>query len=591
MGAFFVRRALTSTGVVAMAALVAVGCGGSGGGGAAGGAGAAASGDGGVLDYVPQDTVVYFTADADFDGDNWKQADEHGKKFDGYEEQRDKALAEAFKGEDGEEDVKWEDIKPWLGDTIGGAFWGSLSSDEEDAEDGKADMNGVVWAQVKDKEKAQSFIEDEGGKKTGTEGDFTLYEDETTEEGEDPTLMALGEDIVLIGETEADLKRSIKAKDGDSVLDDEGTKSVAEEIEDDALMAVVVSGEGVREAIKDGSEDEESTRKALGIKQVKAFEGLSFGVSANDEGFQLHGYAGFDKDELGDEELGGEFEPTLLRDLPADTMLAIAAEDLGAQLKKVTEAIADSDKEAAEGVAQLESVLGVSIDDINDAYKGQFTLSVGSETEGAGDGAAAGIVGALPAVSLVTEVGDEAKAQTVTEKLIGLSQLQAGTPPKDVTVGEIEGKEASIGGMSVIAGTGDGHSIITTSRSFIEALGGDDTLDGDDSFNENWDAAEAPDEVAGAFYLDVQKAIEFAKGLGQDPEAAGVDTSPLGALVGWANVEDDSVSFDLFMRVEEGDEGDSADEAADTTASTTEDESGDTTSTTETTTSTMEDEG
>lgn len=545
MGAFFVRRALASAGVLAVAVFVAAGCGGD----DSKGAGAAAA-SGGLLDFVPQNTVMYFTVDADFEGENWKQAEEHAKQFDGYEKQRDKALKEAFEGDDGEEDVQWADIKPWLGDTFGGAFWGDVS-ENGDSKDGTADMNGVVFADVEDRAKAEDFIEEQNAKKTGSEGDFTFYEE--AEKGEDPTVIALSDDTMLIGEKKADLQRSIDAKDGDSVLDDEGTKNVAEEVEDDALMALVVNGAAVRDAIEAGAEDEQQAKQALGIKQVKAFEGMSLGVTAEEDGFRLHGYAGFDEDELGDEKLAGEFEPTLLEDLPGDTMLALAGEDFGGQLKKAVEAVADSDKEAAEGVAQLESVLGVSIDDIQEAYDGQFTLSAGSKTEGSGSGAAAGIAGAVPPVSFVTETSDEEKAQNVTEKLIGLSQLQSGTPPKDVTVGEVKGKEATIGGMSLIAGTGDGRSIITTSRQFIEALGGDATLGEDDTFADNWEAADAPDEVAGAFFLDIQKAIALAKNLGQDPDASGVDTSPLGPWVGWADVEDASVSFDVFMRIEEGD--------------------------------------
>ena len=548
MDVSLVRRVAAMFCVLALATAVAAGCGEDG--GSSDGAGSAAS-SGGLLDYAPKDTIFYATVDLDFDGDAWGKAKEHAQQFEGYEKQRDEMLKELSGGSD--EKLTYEqDFKPWLGESAVVA----ISMPEGDGKSKTAEAGGdeagtdtepnvVIVAQVKDKAKAEDFLKAREGKKGKTSGDFTYWEDTKVSEDEaatdDAGLIALSDEVLIGAETEAEIKDAIDAKDGDNVLDNEGTEDVAGEIEGEALVAGVVVGGSVRAALKEASkEDAEAFKQLMDIDQVKAFEGMAFGVTAEDDGFKLHGFAGFDDSKLTDKIPTGEFEPTLLQDLPGNTALALTGTNLGEALKQVADAVTEQSKEAAEGKSQIEALAGVTVEDLAKAYGGQYVLAVGDKADG----------GPVPPITLITENEDDSKAKSVTEKLIGLTQL-AGAAPKDVKAGDVDVKEANLGGVNIAAATHEKHSFFSTDSKIIGSFGEGDTLGDADSFQDAWEAADAPDKVTGAFFADVQALYGLAGTLGAGDALKGADTEPLGSWVGWANTEEDSVTFDLFMQIKE----------------------------------------
>ena len=513
---------------VATAALVAAGCG--------GGSGASdAAKNAKALDYVPKDALGYVIVNTDFDGDAWKQFDDLAVAFDEDFKSVGSQVEKSF-STDSDDKIDFEkDVEPWLGENAGAAVL-SVGGDE-----GATDAEALIWIEITDRAKFEDFAKDRGAKKDGSEGDFDIWAD-----GDD-TFLAVSDDLVITTDgTKKDLT-SIVSYDGDSITDAEGVDDVAGEVEGDTLAAFVLSGPGLRAAVKDVDQLESLSN----AKELKEFDGLSFGFGAEDDGFRIHGYAGG----IGEVKNASN---DVFKDLPGTSLLAVGGNDLGGTIKEAAETLGEDNAQVQQSVGALSGALGVDLDDLAEAFSGEFALSIAGGDEvlgqiaGGAMGAAmgAGVGGVDPAaiaktgsLTLAFEAGDTT-AETM-DKLVGAvgGLTGAGAAPKSGTSGDFETKTFTAGGLPVTAASSDDVAALSVGTD-VFAKWGEDTLGDNEAFKDAWKAADAPDDVAFSFFADfgrIAKVIDLKSGEGVTP----------GGWVAWAEGDDDNATFDVFMHVDE----------------------------------------
>ncbi|MCW2950394.1 MAG: hypothetical protein JWN41_1407 [Thermoleophilia bacterium] len=512
--------------VVVGAALAAAGCGAS---SSSGGASSAAK-SGGALNLVPKSAIGYATFDTDFSDDNWKQFDREATglypRFTSVSAQVTKAFASSSKKVDFHDDVD-----PWLGKTAGVALLRMKSHGRS--------ADAIAWAEVDDRAKLEKFATDQGLEKGSTVGDYTEYSDKKS-------WIGVSDDLVLLGSSKRTLESTIKHS-GDSISDADGVSKVAEEVGDDTLVAVVLSGGGVRSALQTDA----APKSLKSNKLLKDFKGASFGLKAEDKGIHVHGYAASSG-------IGTNLENTdnkVFKDLPGSTLLALGGQDLGGQLKTGLESYGKSNRQFQQQLGTITGVVGVDLDDLASAFGGEFALGVGADTTGLqtlvgsiagaalGGGAGhltPGLLAKSGTLTLAFENADSTGA-TVDKLVAAAGGLTQSGAPKAGTVGAFATKTVTVRGIPITSATSKDVSAISVGTN-VFAKWGTDTLGDSAAFTSAWKAADAPSDVAASFWLDWPRISKLA-GLGTSTKA-----TP-GGWVGWATSASDHGTFDLFMHV------------------------------------------
>ena len=509
-------------------ALVAAGCGGSGGSGAT-----AAAKDSKGLDLVPKTAIGYVTIDTDLEGDNWKQFDELATAFDPEFKGITSQLNDVV---DGEDDVKWKDVDPWLGESAG---VGILS-----AKDGE-DADVIGWAELEDKAKFESFAKDQGWKKGKKAGDYETYTDPKDESNN----VAYSDDLIVLADSRAKLEKAVKY-DGDSITDADGVGDAVDEAGDDALATIVLSGDGVRKAVA-SSKDLASLKDA---KQLKDFKAASLSLAAEDEGMRLTGFVSSDGDQKAE-----NTEHKVFEDLPADTVLAFGGDDFGGNVKDIAEQAGKENAQIQQGIGAAEAALGIDLDDLEKNLDGEFVLGIASDDAGlgaiAGNAVSAAMGGGAsdldPAAlaksaSVILAFEETGKSSETLEKLVQSGGALAGATgaPKEGTSGDFETKTLSLAGFPVTTASSDDVAALAVGADPFAEWGGDETLGKLDTYTDAWKAADAPDKSAGVIWLDVARIAKLAG-------VESGDKRKLGGFVGWAEADDSNAKFGAFLHIPE----------------------------------------
>ncbi|MCZ4495766.1 MAG: hypothetical protein JWM25_349 [Thermoleophilia bacterium] len=520
------RRSGIAAAVIASSALIAIGCGGS------DSDAASAAKDSQALDMVPATALGYATVDIDFDGEGWKQFDKLATAFDADFKGIQDVLADESTGDDDDSDLSWkEDFEPWAGDSAGGAVT-TVSADGKSAK-------GFVWVDVKDKAEFEKFAKREDYKADGKVGDFDVWVDE------DDAFFGVKDDLLILA-TERKTLDATATFDGDSITGVDGLDNVVDEAEGDSLATLVVNGAGVRDALKD-NEQYATIAKAVDLKD---FTGMSVTFAAKDNGLSVHGYVqGLSKD-------GKNSGNELFRSLPENTLLAIGAQDLGGGIKSAVDSAGKDNAQVQQVVGGLAGVLGVDIDDLAEALKGEFALAVSADDAAlgalaggvAGAAMGGGLGGINPAaltksgnVTLAFE-NEDTTVETLDKVAAAVGGL-TGSAPVTGTSGDFETKTFTVSGLPITAASSDEVAAISIGQDVFTNWG-DTTLADSDTFKDAWAAADAPDDVAASFWLDWSRVSGLL-------DVKGSNKMEAGGWVGWLDADGDAVSFDVFMHVDE----------------------------------------
>jgi hypothetical protein len=522
------KRGGIAASAITVAAFVAAGCGGSGGSGAS-----SAATDSKALDFVPKDAIAYATIDTDLNGDGWKQFDELATAFDSEFKGVAKEIEDSADG-DKKQSYK-DDVDPWLGDSAGAAL--------VSVKDGE-DADYFMWAELDDKAKFEDFAKDEKWKSGKDIGDFKTYSDPEDESNH----VAYSDDLILLAPSRASLEKHAKY-DGDSITDADGvTDAIDEAGGDDALVTVVLSGDGLRKVIKDTP----SLKSIAGNQQVEDFKAAAFSLGAEDEGVRVSGFVGSD----GDDKMKNGEHP-IFKDLPANTIAAFGGDDFGGTAKQLVDEAGKDNKQIQQGVGAAEAALGVTLDDLAKALDGEFVLGLSADDEGlaslvgsaAGAAMGGGTAGLDPGKILSSgtlmlafeETGDT--GETLGKVLSSGSALMGATAGKPSAMGDFQAQTMTVSGVPVTSAASKDLSIIAIGKDVLGTWG-DETLGDADAYKDAWKAADAPDESAGLFWVDA----------GRLAKLAGVksgDKRELGGLVGWAEADGSNAKFGAFMHIPE----------------------------------------
>ena len=526
--------------VIVGSAFIVAACGGSDSGAAK------AAKDSTALDFIPKDALGYVTVDTDFSGENWSNVGDLAKAFDPDFKAIDEQLADQADGDD--VDFQ-EDIDPWLGES-GGAAILSVGGDHEKMSDEEMDSMSTdslddakmfVWLEVDDRKALEDFAKEQGAKEGDDVGDFTVW---TSKSGDN--VIGVSDDLAIVTDSE-DMLTEVVEYDGDSIKDVDGIGDAIDGVDGDSLGTLVISGDGLRAVAKDN----EQLSSVAGSGDLGSIEAVAMAIGAEDDGFRLDGML-----VSSDEGSAKNVEHPVLRDLPADTVLAIGGYNLGGIAKGAVETIGKDNAEVQQGVGAITAVLGVDLDDIEKAFEGEFVLALAAEDQGLG-ALAGGVAGAamgggtsnlnpsqlLQAGTLLLAFEETGSASETLDKVAGAVGGLTGAParPETGTSGDFETKQLTVQGLPITTAASDDVAAVSLGNDVFGDWG-DDTLGDSDAFKDAWDAADAPDESVSQLWLDAGRIATLA-GL------EGSDDAKLGGLVVWS--VDDGTKYEIggFLHV------------------------------------------
>jgi hypothetical protein len=191
----------------------------------------------------------------------------------------------------------------------------------------------------------------------------------------------------------------------------------------------------------------------------------------------------------------------------------------------------------AQGLQQLQAMLGVSLDDLLALVRNETGFYL---RPGAG----------IPEFSLALSPSDKSAALSTLDKLA--AKVAALTGGK-LTSGAV--RTLNLGQFALHYGSAGDHVLITSGINGISDFGGSESkLPDSADFKEAKSAAGMPDSNGGFVYLDLKNAIPLIEGFaglaGQSlpPSVAG-NLRPLRSLVAWAAGSGDSRTFDAFLEI------------------------------------------
>ena len=270
--------------ILALALLALAGCGGG-------------SDSGSALDealsVLPKDTPFAAAVDTDIDGGQWKALDKLAAKFP-FNGQIKNSLRQQLEQSSGGLSFE-DDIKPVLGNPL---VFGATNADSI-----TGDSNSFVAAvRANDKDKLDALVEKQHPQKTGEASGATLYKD-------GDTVFAVKDDLVVLANSEADLKAALGRADGDDHLDEDTFNKGLEGLSDSALVRIYTDVEALLK-------NDPSTADARRVKWIAALRQVGATVTAKDDALDIDFRARTEGD-LSDDDLpiapGDESPPVIKR--------------------------------------------------------------------------------------------------------------------------------------------------------------------------------------------------------------------------------------------------------------------------------------
>lgn len=452
-------------------------------------------------------------------------------------------LQEALDAELAEDDFSYsEDIEPWLGARVGG-FVTDYDPASEMAE-------GAVAVAVTDEAAAQAFL-DKLAETSDEEITDETYEGVDYKFG-DGAAIGITEEFLIAG-TQQGFEDAIDAGTGDSLAENADATASLEEIPEDALFSAYVDTQAVIDLIESSGE--------LTGAQLQQFEEQ---VAQYSEGaIEFWGTVGESDVELafsGPAMTDAPAPSELISTFPAESWLAFASSDVGAQLQTTIDQFEQGFQAGFESAAPS----GFSAPSIDPFAEVERATGLDLRTDFDWIGDAGGFVEGSSLFglggALVLEATDEqAAADTVQKLQTALSKERSL---------QISGTDS--GFDITAAGAPVGAQVAVEEGQFIFAAGADtvddvlsppETLEDSDRFGTAQDAL--GDDLVPAFYLDflpVLSLIESSGQVGDDPEyqAAKPYLDALDYVVAGSQIDGDRTIGSFVLGVRDAPEGDEA---------------------------------
>ncbi len=499
------------------AVLVLAGCGGS-----------SSSGGEDPASAVPRDAGIYVEATVRPDGELRDNAlDAAGKVLKTSDPQKriDELVKEVFaESEDPKLDYA-KDIKPWLGEKVG--FWAATTKQGEGE-----DLHGVAIVSATDTDKAQETIDRliKGSDKKFTKRSYKDVDYQFNGEG---VAVGIVEDFAVFG-TEAEVKRTITAADGDSLADDGPYKDTIGKLESERLGHFYVDAKAlVEQALREDPAARQQAEQFLQGFELDKLGPIAASFSADGSRLGIDSYtSGSGSDyfkKFG--ALAGTGSTPLLGELPGDSWVALGAPKLGETAKALYQQFAGALGGAAIA-GQLRSQLGLDLEQDVFSWIGDVAFFARGTSPDQIDGGA------------VIEVTDAAKAKAAFGKLVGVAQSRGGVSAKPL---KLQGAEtafelsspgapqtfvAALGKDRVVIGYGE--------KAAADALSPSETLADGPAYAEA--KSLIGDDLEPGFVLSMPAVVTLAEAMsGGDPDFAKAKPylEAFSVIVSGGKIEDD----------------------------------------------------
>lgn len=463
------------------------------------GCGSSSSSGGGAdpASAVPKGTLVYVEGAVRPEGEQGDNARALLDTFLPSGTTLESLLDDAFKKDPDSKDVTYaKDIKPWLGERIGVGVT-DLAADEP---------SFVGSVQITDSDKALETIKAKGKvKEKGSYEDYELFQN-------DDTWAAVGDDLIVFSDSEANVKKGIDATGGDGLDDSKAFEDALDDLPDERLGTFFLDLDGVKTLIERepdvGAQEKAILEKLLGSGDLPP---VAAALTAESDSATIEArYGGGALSKLSTLGLLGGQPTDLVRDAPADAFVVYGLADVGNSVKTTFETLAGALGGAAV-TGQIEAQTGINLD--RDVFSWIGDISVYARGTSMAD-----LNGAV-----TISVTDKDAAKAAIPRLIAAARRQ-GAPVEaaDVKGADQAFKAAAPGapGPIVLAQGGDRVALAFGEQAAGEALSpSSDTL-GDSG---RYDAAkDAIDGIAPALILSMPDIFTLAESLGaaDDPDYA-----------------------------------------------------------------------
>jgi hypothetical protein len=379
------------------------------------------------------------------------------------------------------------------------------------------------FAEVRDRAQLEAALkQSKDTKALGTSGDYDLFGS-----GSDATI-AISADTALVSNSRAAVDAAIArlGGSGDKLADVPAFQDTMSKLASDNIVVGYAPGSTLPKLLAAGR------KSARGITQAQISQlapnlaavrslGLSFGATEN--GLRLRGTVLLNSDASG---LPAEYTPALLERVPASSWLAASFGDLSANAKSGVEQVLASNPDAKAQVQQVESALGVTLDDVYALIGGEHALYAGP--------------GAPVSAGLILKPADLARG-TATLRALTRLLAQQGIEIKDTGAGQsavIQGFTAHWRTVDDVIGVGNAtKDSIVDSEKFKRVLAED--------------GVESGAKTLGLVYVDVPSLVNLASAFGSFKTAADAETldnlKHIGGILLWAGRDGDTVISDLFV--------------------------------------------
>jgi hypothetical protein len=490
------KRRLVLGLLVVLCALPVAACGG---GGSAAGQGAA--------EVVPAGVPIYLSIDTDFEGEQIQQAQELLARFPGSSGLL--GMLEAQLEEDGDVDFQ-NDIRPALGDRLDFVVL------ELPKDGGPTPVVGLL--------------------QPGDQAAFDALVEKTP--AEDRPVVGEIDGWTALSNDQSTLDRFEQAREAGSLEESDEFNDAMEGLEEDALARIYIGPSALRDALAEGD------ASLPQLEQVFPLNGFGIALTAEDRGVRLQAAA---KTEFGTE----NFEPELPSAVPGGAIAYFGFGNVADAIRGVLNRVGEQNPELDQQIAQLELVLGLSLDeDVLPIFEQETAIALYPGEAGS----------ELPAFLLALRVDDEQQAvATVDQILERAGQFSDDVPqPTTTQLDGVEAREVALpDGTTILYGGVDGMLFATTDSGLASELVGDGPRLADDAaFQDAGEQAELPDEVESLGYVNLNAGAEYAFGRAEQagetvPPQVAENVEPLAWLLFHSTREEDRSVASGFLALDE----------------------------------------
>jgi hypothetical protein len=295
-------------------------------------------------------------------------------------------------------------------------------------------------------------------------------------------------DWTALAEQGSDLAQYRAALARGTLQDSAGLREALADLPDGALARAWIDVSAISSelaAALDGSAPELDA----GVESVAA------AISAEDDGLRLS------LSMKTAEEVGGSYEPQLFRRVPADAVVALSFGGTQGVIDRLQESV-----DLQELSEQVEGTVGVSLDRVLDALRGEGVLYV-----------RAGEEGGIPEVTLALDPPDRDETVRTVDELARRLARQLDAPVETVRVDGVELRRVAADGVTLTYGEFDGTVLVTTGTDSTGALREDgDKLADTDAFERAAERVGLEGRTSGFAYVDLDGLVSFLEGLAGD---------------------------------------------------------------------------